>query len=457
MKPRYLFFALFTCFAVPGRFYPLFLQAYGENAAEIGILLSLGSLANLLATPAISHLADYADDHEKYVIILIFVTISALLTQTLALPSFSLLPSPAWTFSWLFLTTAVFMVASVPLNTLVTAITVRDLRIVHAESAPAYYGRERLWGAVSWAIVSILFGALLDIQGVDFHIVYFIYPPLALILAFTVYIYRRQARNLQVTPTTNLPHVDPTENADTAQSNFEPSSQQCLTSWQMWTYLISRHDGIQSLLFFILVFAVSVGMVVLQNMQFLFFVNQLSATNLYCGLLVLVTVVFEIPLFAIAPTLTKVVGNEIMLIIAAIGLVIRAITYVVFTHVSSFLWVEPLHGVTYATMQVASVAYVASRAPPQAEAAAQAVATVCRAAGSIVGSTLGGLVFHKLGPHFLFLSTSIFVFAAAIAFAIANILFKFFPSNHSHSDDTVSEASLLVRSSSNSKDGLMSK
>lgn len=72
-------------------------------------------------------------------------------------------------------------------------------------------------------------------------------------------------------------------------------------------------------------------------MQFLFFVNQLSVTNFYSGLLVPITVVFEILSFEIAPTLTKVVGNETMLIIAAIGLVIRAIIYVVLTHVSLFL------------------------------------------------------------------------------------------------------------------------
>lgn len=452
MKPRYLFFILLACFAVPGSFYPLFLQAYGQNAAEIGILLSLRSLSNLLATPTVCRFADSADDHEKYIIILVFVAISASLTQTLALPSFSILPSPTWTFSWLLLTTAVFMVASVPLGTLVTAVTVRDLRIFHGETAPAYFGRERLWGAVSWGLVSILLGAALDIPGVDFHIVYFLYPPLALLLAFTVYNYRRQARILRSHPPVNyFAHSDPTERINITQSNDQPSSEQCFTPWQMWVHLISRNDGIQTFLFFVLVFAVSVGSAVVSNMQFLFFVNEFSVTNLYLGFLTLVTVIFEIPLFAIAPTLIKVIGNEAMLIIAAISLVIRGVTYVLFSHVSSFLWVEPLHGVTFAAMQVASVAYVASRAPLQAEATAQAVATACRAAGAIFGSTLGGFIFHTLGPRLLFLIVSIFVFSATVAFTIATLLFKFFPPNHSQHHTTMSESTSLVRSTSSPK------
>lgn len=117
-----------------------------------------------------------------------------------------------------------------PLSTLVTVITVSNLHIVHAESAPAYYGRERRLGAVSWANVSMLLGTLLDVQGVDFHIIYLTYPPHALIFASAVYDYRGQARSLRVTPKAKHSRIDPIESPGTAESNLEPSLQQCLTS-----------------------------------------------------------------------------------------------------------------------------------------------------------------------------------------------------------------------------------
>lgn len=421
MKPRYLFFALFACYAVPGRFYPLFLYAYGQNAAEIGTLLSLRSLANLLATPVISDRADRAANHETYIIRLTFMTIIALLAQILALPSFSLVQSSIWTFLWLFLTTSVFMVSSIPLNNLVTAVAIRNLRCAYAEAAPSYYGRERLWGAVSWALVSVLFGAALDLPNVDFHLVYFVYPPLALAFALTVHVFRHRYNLSQNNESDGSALLHEHVRA-TPHQHLSSQSQQALSSFQMWAYFIRRDDGLQSILFFTLVFALSVGTTVIANMQFLFFVNDLSASNFTCGILVLVTVVFEIPLFAIAPSLLQKLGPGCMVVIAAVGYVIRAITYVVVHNVTTVIWVEPLHGVTYAIMQVASVAYVGSRAPPEAEASAQAVIASCRAAGSIFGSSIGGLIYQYLGARSLFLITAIFVSSAGIAFTVVSFV-----------------------------------
>ena len=93
--------------------------------------------------------------------------------------------------------------------------------------------------------------------------------------------------------------------------------------------------------------------------QFLFFVNDLHASNTLCGASVLVTVLFEIPLFRYSEHVMSMFSVHALLVIAMFSYCTRVFAYTIFEEPWMVLLVEPLHGVTFACAQLASVQYCA--------------------------------------------------------------------------------------------------
>lgn len=75
--------------------------------------------------------------------------------------------------------------------------------------------------------------------------------------------------------------------------------------------------GSTAILYFVLLFCLSMGTCLVENLLFLYFVNDLHASNALCGLTVVVTAVLEVPLFAAAPTLLRVVGPAGLMLVGA--------------------------------------------------------------------------------------------------------------------------------------------
>ncbi len=68
---------------------------------------------------------------------------------------------------------------------------------------------------------------------------------------------------------------------------------------------------------------------------------------------------------------------------------------------------EPLHGVTYACLQMASVAYTARVSPPHLTASAQSVqGSITWAFGPACGALLGGFVMQNYGARVLYRAAS---------------------------------------------------
>merc|ERR1711976_1010661 len=101
--------------------------------------------------------------------------------------------------------------------------------------------------------------------------------------------------------------------------------------------------------FIISAFTLSIGTSVVENLIFLFF-EKLGASNTICAISVVVTVVFEIPIFHFSSELLNMYGAANLQIVACIAYVIRVVgyTFIPKDHVVLVLFFEPLHGVTYA-------------------------------------------------------------------------------------------------------------
>jgi len=138
---------------------------------------------------------------------------------------------------------------------------------------------------------------------------------------------------------------------------------------------------------------------------FLFF-ETLGGSNFICGLTVVVTVVFEIPIFHFAPKLLDFFGTENLQVIASLAYVIRAVgyTFVPKEHVSLVLLFEPLHGITYACSKTSAVEFAARITPTGYEASCQGLLSLILGIGSVIGLSLGGWVEETFGPNILYRS-----------------------------------------------------
>jgi hypothetical protein len=149
--------------------------------------------------------------------------------------------------------------------------------------------------------------------------------------------------------------------------------------------------------------ALAAGTSVVEKLVFLFFTEDLGASLFLCGVSVLVTVVFEVPIFAYGTPLLERLGSPALLGLAALAYVTRVVGYTLVPSPWLLLALEPLHGVTFSCFKMAKVQYVAAATPPGLEASGQILmGSVTSLGGSLVGAMAGGWVEQRFGARALY-------------------------------------------------------
>lgn len=210
--------------------------------------------------------------------------------------------------------------------------------------------------------------------------------------------------------------------------------------------------------FLISYFLLNTGTSVVEGLIFLYFQEDLKSSNTVCGLTVVITVIFEIPIFyylscssstsndlsppSSSPTITKeaksfqehcihffeIINEKIMNIIqniseprqmqqvACVAYVIRVLGYSIIPENQMFLvlfLLEPLHGITYAFSQTGSVEFASRLMPVGFEASGQGIMGIFRGLGSFLGLSVGGFIEQNYGSRIMYRG-----FAILITFAI---------------------------------------
>jgi hypothetical protein len=139
---------------------------------------------------------------------------------------------------------------------------------------------------------------------------------------------------------------------------------------------------------------------------------------------VALTVIFEIPIFYLAPTLLRKFGPFVLLQIANAAYVTRVIGYTLIPTGSVYfvLLLEPLHGVIYGCSQTGAVEFVSKLMPLGYEASGQGILYLFRGLGGISGVSLGGFLKEQLGARVMYGTFAAIVAAGALVFALASTL-----------------------------------
>lgn len=143
------FAAMFIIYGVLIPFLPVWLDGRGLNANEVAIVTAVPFILRLAVTPVVAIFADRLGAHRLFVI----ASAWAALAASLALGGMK-------GFWPILLIAAPLSLAAATMMPLVEAIAVKGVRLYALD-----YGRMRLWGSLSFVVVGLIVGALIDRSG----------------------------------------------------------------------------------------------------------------------------------------------------------------------------------------------------------------------------------------------------------------------------------------------------
>lgn len=427
-QPRHLYAGVFVWISVVGgRFLAPTLEQW-LSPTEIGLALAAQTFLATALGAVGGALADSQEQQRPGSGRACVVAIGIVLGSACFL-AHSFWSSYAW---WHVILQCGFAVATALVFPVVDGMTIDYLK----DYSDSDYGKERLYGAVTWAVTHFVLALMLDVWG--FGCLY----PMAIVatalILTTVYCYARVSPDLVpgrlhkrmsdvITPDDNV-------NEDLARLDDSNDEQETIesriSSTQLLRFILIHSFSAAAFLFCL--FCLSGGQVIVDSLVFLFF-EFLGSSYTLMGFTVLLTVAFEIPIFRIAGQLLERCGGPNgLLLLAAACYITRVIGYSFIPpgHTAWVLLLEPLHGVTYACAQTAMVEFVARILPDGYEATGQGLVGVFKGAGSVLGLLLGGWAEQTVGPRIMYRVSAGVVSMGCVVFSA--VLWHGGPTNLGH-------------------------
>jgi MFS family permease len=272
------------------------------------------------------------------------------------------------------------------------------------------FGVERMFGAVWWGGGSLIAGIGIDYCGFGF--LYAMAVVLGLLVLFAVVLY---LWGVHRDTTGSFHELD----SDSFSEPNNASSNREIRTRDLFFLLCPSCYGSALILF---IFTFSIGLAIVDNLTFIFF-EWLGSSNTVDGWTVVFTVILEVPLFYLSPTLLKIFGPGKLLLIAGVAYVIRVFGYTLVPEGKMWmiLILETLHGVTYACSKTGSVEYIARATPKGYDASAQGLLFTIRFCGVVVGCWVGGWAQATWGGRMMYLGIGSLVSLAMLVLFIAEL------------------------------------
>ena len=301
------------------------------------------------------------------------------------------------------------------------AVTLKYLE-QHPHKSRGDYGRERLFGAVGWAIAHFGYGVLADRVGFQATYPCALLAAVALLVAISVFTRQQIQQSEDFSKRSDIINEDILDAAQESSSSQVSDQEQQKEGWasrlnQMLRLFFGTY---YSTCFMLCFFILSAGQAVVNSLIFLY-LETLESSYTLMGITVLFTVAFEIPIFQIAPTLLEHSNSGVLLLVACISYAIRVLGYASIPkqYVVFVLALEPLHGVCYACSQTSAVDMAAESSPPGWEATGQGLISLIRGLGAFSGLLYGGWAVQHLGGRQMYVLISYMVLFGALCFGAA--------------------------------------
>lgn len=350
-------------------FFAIYLQQMGLSGVQIGAVNGIRPAVMLLSQPLWGLLADVKGRRQ----VLLF---------TLGAGAFLLMGYTQGSgFQFVFFWTILYTLAANPIGALIDSLV-----LDHTLQRPRLsFGMLRIWGAVGWAVFSLLAGRL-----VSGHSLNPIFSMGAILLLIALLIAWRSG------------------------VGSEQSSRR-LANWQGAAQLLRNRRLLAALG---VAAAMQTGIACYYTF-FSIYLADLNAPRTLIGAAYTVQGLGELPIFLLSAAIIRRVGAR-----GAIGLAIctfgcRLLLYSVITNPLLAVSLGLTHGIAFSLFLVAMVGYIAEQVPPHLRATGQSLYWAAFfGAGAILGNAWAGVLYDRLGARPMFaLNGAFLLLVAALALA----------------------------------------
>jgi PPP family 3-phenylpropionic acid transporter len=342
----------FLTFAARGLIVPfvnLYLDSVGFTGTEIGLLISISALVQLLVTPLLHTLVDRSGRHRR----LYYGLVTGHIAAALGLVASASKP-------WLVAMIVLRDSSDSPGASLLSQLTITRLN----EFERPIYGRLRAWGSLGWAVTTLISGRIFAAGGY----------PLLFILSSVC--------NLLVIP---LAKVLPQHTSEQIE-HTKPAPRQPA----FYLLMVSN-------------FLFCVGMSAVVAFSFIYFRQALGANNELIGIVSSVAALSEIPAMVLIDALLRRTNIRTTLVIGILGQALLWLSYTLLTGATVLVPLMIVRGTFYTFQSVSLTLLVARISHPTNAATNQAIAqvTIPGLAVLLTGG-MSGWIFEHLGGQVLF-------------------------------------------------------
>jgi len=348
-------------------FWPVWLTSRGLNALDIGIIFACTSAARVVTVPLIAQVADRRGDRKP--LIVLSSALSAL---------FYLLYPASTDFSILL---AVSILAST--TWFVSSPLVESLTVIVTKREGLEYGRVRLWGSITFIVVAIAAGRLLEDS--DAHVIYLI--GLVAVVAMFASTLALPNPKVESSGSAAFPLL-----AVLRQPSFPLflAAAGCVQSSHAVYYAFSTIHW-----------------------------RSVGLDDTVIGLLWAEGVIAEIVLFAFAVSVMRRLEPERLILLGGLAGVIRWSVLASTDWLPALIVVQVLHAFTFGAAHLGAIHYLARAIPAQLSATAQSVyAAAVTGIASGGAMFLSGLLYGRIGGQAYFAMATLGAAGALCAAAL---------------------------------------
>lgn len=347
---KLLLFCYNAAIALIVSYLPLFLEYKGLNAAEIGWVLAVGPLTAIFSQP----FWGYLSDKYKTVRRILLFCISLLLISSMIFFQMTSIIS-------LLITASIFYFFSSPIDALSDSMAQR-----RAIDLGVSFGSIRTWGAVGFAISSLVVGEFLSRIGVQYMIwPYFLFAGISLIVIYRI-------SDVEVTS-------EPVQIKDAIE--------------------LMKNKSFTVFLFIIIFLMITQ---VASDYFIGLYIIDLGGTERWVGIAWFLGVMSEATVYATARYWFRKYHSLIFVILAGIFYSIRWFLYAAIDSPVMIISLQFLHGLTFGVFYIAAFDYITRLIPRLMQSTGHLVFFATISVAGIIGSLLGGHLFNTFGGGRLF-------------------------------------------------------
>jgi predicted MFS family arabinose efflux permease len=366
LAPKAFYFFWFVALGVISPFIVLYYRQAGLDAAQIGLLLAIPGITQIVAGPLWGLLADTLRLRR----LLPVVILGTLLPTALIGLASGFLP-----IFLLAVAAALFSPAVSPLADSATLAALGDQR--------ERYGAQRVWGAIGWGVSTVAAGWLVERSGL--WVIFWAYPLMGALAVLAAIVMPR---------------------ADLPAANLAGAARALLRD-PRW----ARFLGCSIL--------IGASGALVHGFLSLY-LEDIGAGGEQIGLAYLIASLSELPVMALSPIVLRRWGARPLLIVSGLAYAIRMAIYGLAPFPEVALAAQLLHGFCFAAMWTAGVVEAQRLAPPGLAATAQGLfGTAVFGVAVAVANSIGGLIYRDYGFGALFFAAAILALAGSAGLTFA--------------------------------------